>query len=98
MSKNKAVLFDFDGVFARSFDIAYDMSSRMEPGLTREQYREKFHGNIYNHESLAKLKGVDRDLADKEWFDEFSPKLLETEVEVGMEEVVKILSDNYQLL
>lgn len=48
MSKDKFVLFDFDGVIADSFVLASALAKRTCTHLDAEQYRSAFEGNVYD--------------------------------------------------
>ncbi len=42
----KIIIFDFDGVIADTFDVAHAVKQMEYPGLTTDEYRSKFSGNI----------------------------------------------------
>lgn len=48
MRKEKITIFDFDGVIANSFEIAFAINKISRPAITRERYRKLFDGNIYD--------------------------------------------------
>lgn len=53
----KSIIFDFDGVIHDTFELAYRINSRIEKDkLSRDQYREIFMGNIYNHKIITPEK------------------------------------------
>lgn len=60
MRKEKIIIFDFDGVIADSFEIAFAINKISRPAITRERYRKLFDGNIYDakYEETA-VKEVD---------------------------------------
>lgn len=45
--KTGLIFFDFDGVIADSFAIAYETNQKIHPGMTEDEYRGAFEGNIY---------------------------------------------------
>lgn len=51
--KIKAVIFDFDGVIHDTFEIVYKINKQLNPGLTREEYRCFFDGNLYKHPKIT---------------------------------------------
>ena len=44
-----AVIFDFDGVIHDTPKLAYSINNKIDPGLTFEEYKDYFNGNLYNH-------------------------------------------------
>ncbi len=42
----KIIIFDFDGVIADTFTVAHAVKQMEYPGMSEEQYRAKFNGNI----------------------------------------------------
>jgi phosphoglycolate phosphatase len=44
----KAIIFDFDGVIADTFDISLEIAKQINPSLTREIYLDMFMGNVYH--------------------------------------------------
>lgn len=49
MSKNeKIIIFDFDGVIADSFHVAFQVSQLARPALTEDRYQAMFNTNIYD--------------------------------------------------
>jgi phosphoglycolate phosphatase len=45
----KAVIFDFDGVIADTFEIAYGISTEIGYRVSKEEYRKMFDGNLFSH-------------------------------------------------
>lgn len=51
----KAIIFDFDGVIHNTFELAYAIELVVLDGhLTRDEYRDYFNGNIYNHKTIIR--------------------------------------------
>jgi phosphoglycolate phosphatase-like HAD superfamily hydrolase len=46
MEKRNFVLFDFDGVIADTYEIAYRVGTMVCPAMTRDDHRRKFEGNV----------------------------------------------------
>lgn len=46
------IIFDFDGVIHDTFEIAYGVSYRLH-GISKENYRDIFNGNIYQHKIVT---------------------------------------------
>jgi len=46
MTKDKFILFDFDGVIADSFSAAFAVNKKVFPSITEQEYRDRFLGNI----------------------------------------------------
>lgn len=51
----KFIIFDFDGVIHDTFELAYKINVEVLGNcLTREDYRDFFNGNIYDHVKVTK--------------------------------------------
>ncbi len=46
--KKGLIFFDFDGVIADSFAVAYETNKKLCPDSTEEEYRSAFEGNIFD--------------------------------------------------
>ena len=94
--KKQFVLFDFDGVIADSFALAYDVARIIhhEANLDEANYRRWFEGNVYE---LIK-DTVPGGLRYEQYSATFSPRM-EKEVKLfdGMDEVVRTLAGAYTL-
>jgi len=53
----KIVIFDFDGVFLDNYELHYTLSQKQIRGITREEHRQLFDGNV----SVEREKLSDRD-------------------------------------
>lgn len=89
------VLFDFDGVIADSLHLGHDVARIVhdEPGMTLNDYRSLFEGNVYHT-----LEKTGRERRDEEYFAAYAPRMDEevTLVE-GMRESIDTLSGEYTL-
>jgi phosphoglycolate phosphatase len=90
MDKTKVVIFDFDGVITDTFAFCYEIHNTAHP-LSEEDYRAKFEGNI--NDALKKTQKP----ASNFW-DLYTPQLLECKPNLGIEEIIKILSGKYSLV
>ncbi len=88
------VLFDFDGVIADSFALAFDVGRTIHPHLTEDSYRALFEGNVY--ESLKAIDPTDR---SHEYFSLFEPRAkAETHLIPEMDKVVAELAEEHPLI
>lgn len=94
--RKKIVLFDFDGVIVDSFDISYQAASKVHPGLTKEEEKDFFNGNIYD--AKGEMGEKDTSATDEVFFTEYVPLLFDLVPVKGMAEVIKELSEMYQLI
>ncbi len=93
----KFVLFDFDGVIADSFENAFEVNQKFTPGLTRDQMRSRFLGNI--NESWEKENGRQATAADdKEFFDAYVPALFRSPIVPGILLALESLAKRYTLI
>lgn len=85
----KTILFDFDGVIADSFNIAFETAKMKRPTLTFESYKDKFKGNIseavytepeidikfsYQEEYAGKMQGLKLSTSKKKVLDDLSER------------------------
>ena len=49
----KALIFDFDGVIHDTLEMAYRINQIIMPGLSPEEYKDFFNGNIYKHKKIT---------------------------------------------
>ena len=95
MPHKNFVLFDFDGVIADSFSLAFDVARTFNPELDEAAYKRLFEGNVY--ESIKRLNGG-RPVNSEEYFALFEPRFLkETRLVEGMPRVISDLSKSYVL-
>lgn len=100
MLGRKFVLFDFDGVIADSYSVAWDTARTMCAHMTDEKYRAMFEGNV--HERHGAIMSEDHGPEchhDLDWFGIFTPAFEEkARLFDGMREVVESLSHAYILI
>jgi phosphoglycolate phosphatase len=91
MKKEKIIIFDFDGVIADSFEIAFAVNKIFRPTITRESYRKLFDGNIYD----ALLQWP----AEKEidFFAEYGERFKALGINSTVTSIIKELSGNFRL-
>lgn len=98
--RRKFVLFDFDGVIADSYSIAWQTAQTMCTRVTEDEYKAAFEGNV--HERHDEMMSADHGSAcrhDLDWFNIFTP-LFEEKAQLfrGMGEVIEELSHSHVLI
>ena len=96
--KNKFILFDFDGVIADSFNIAFETAQTRCPSISEVDYRKKFEGNIneIKHSETFHDNECNHDL---DWFEIYTPKIKSgCTLFSGMKEVILNLEKEYMLI
>jgi len=96
--KNNYILFDFDGVIADSFSHAYAVNKMIYPGLTDEEYKKRFEGNINDWKKTgSEHKSESRH--DVDFYTEYLPRLRsQVKIFPGMEKAIEDLSRQYSLI
>jgi HAD superfamily hydrolase (TIGR01549 family) len=89
-SKNKIIVFDFDGVIVNTFALCYEIRNAHYP-LSQDSYREKFEGNI--NDSIKKVKQPILN-----FFEQYTPSLMKCGPIEGMPDLIKKLSEKYNLI
>lgn len=100
LTTRKFVLFDFDGVIADSYGVAWDTARKLCVRLTDEKYRSLFEGNVYERHGvvLAEEHGPECH-HDLDWFPIFTPAFEErAKLFSGMREVIEKLSHTHVLI
>jgi phosphoglycolate phosphatase len=93
----KNVLFDFDGVIADSFGAAILANKMINPGITDNEFRDLFNGNI--NDIKINLPEDKAKKADKQFFDTYIPLVMKlARVFPGMTDAIVKLSKNYNLV
>ncbi len=92
----KAIIFDFDGVIADTFDFAYKINHQLFPELTVEEYRSLFEGNINDHR-WGTISDEERQKHNEHFFSLYQPELMKLGIVPGMDKVIKEWSQKYQL-
>ena len=94
--KKPFLLFDFDGVIADSFHLAYEVNAKKCPHLTEEEYRKRFEGNINDAEEPVHTADCRPDL---DFFEEYVPRMQqEVKIFAGMSEAITELEKTYTLV
>ncbi len=88
------LLFDFDGVIVDSFEAAYETAEHVLPGLTEQEYRNMFSGNIY---SAIQKKGIadTKPHVDDFYFKHYAPKFQNLLPFPGIVEAIQTLSGQF---
>ena len=90
------ILFDFDGVVADSFGLAYSVNRSIFPDLEEGEYRQAFEGNI-NDWAKEKMQGRHR--TDVDFASTYAERAdAEISLVSGMKEVLADLSRRYTLI
>lgn len=99
-AQRRYVLFDFDGVIADSFHVAYRVVQKKCAHVSEADYRRAFEGNINDWEESLRMQEHGPECQhDLPWFDHFTP-LFQDEVLPfpGMDEVLRGLREKYVLI
>ena len=78
----KAIIFDFDGVIHNTFELYYGINKKINPTVTREEYKDFFNGNIYENKKATGPAPIDKffELQGKE----FEYLIIEEEIRVEL--------------
>ncbi len=93
--KKKFILFDFDGVIADSFAPAYETIKLIYTGLTEEDYRKGFEGNIndWNGPLYSECR------KDIDFFSEYIPRFKEcATIMPDVPQAIAELANKYTLI
>ncbi|OGG57518.1 hypothetical protein A2853_04070 [Candidatus Kaiserbacteria bacterium RIFCSPHIGHO2_01_FULL_55_17] len=100
LTARKFVLFDFDGVIADSYVVAWETARTLCKRVTEKEYKEAFEGNV--HEKHDAMMGRDHGPEcrhDLDWFSIFTPAFEESaRLFEGMRGVIEKLSHSYVLI
>lgn len=96
----KFVLFDFDGVIADSYAIAWQTARVMCKRVTEAEYKNAFEGNVHErHDDMMSADHGSDCRHDLDWFSIFTPMFEErARFFDGMKEVIEQLSHEYILI
>lgn len=96
----KFVLFDFDGVIADSYAVAWTTARKLCTRITDTEYRGLFEGNVYErHDILLSENHGPECNHDLDWFSIFTPAFEEkAALFSGMRDVIERLSHTYVLI
>jgi len=92
------ILFDFDGVIADSFSVAFEVNKMVCPHLTENGYKKRFEGNINDWEKNDE-KHTNKCRHNIDFFKEYVPRMKNSVTVVsGMKEILEELSKTYNLI
>lgn len=91
MKKEKIIFFDFDGVIADSFDIAFEINQMMRPTLTREKYQQVWDRN------LADVEYIEEIAREVDFEKEYSKKYRDLSLCENIKASIEDLTKNYHL-
>ena len=86
----KVIIFDFDGVVHDSFDVLRTAQQYSIPGLTEDEYRDFYNGNIYRNKQITK------EVADK-FFEVQNRLYKDLVIEKDIKEELLLLARDYSL-
>jgi phosphoglycolate phosphatase len=86
------IIFDFDGVIINEFEEHYSFYKKRIEGLTKEEFKSLFEGNL--HEKLKSFKERDRGLDPQ---DNYGLYQRSVDVDFKIKEILKKLSKKYVL-
>jgi phosphoglycolate phosphatase len=95
---NKIILFDFDGVIADSFNIAFEVQKIVHPGLTLDGYRNFFDGNVndWSRDFLTSEEEVKK--INQKFTDIYIPRMKNIKIIEGIRETIIELEKSYKLV
>lgn len=98
MTNQKIILFDFDGVIADSFELAFEIHKTICPRMTEHEYRRLFEGNINNWEKTMDVHAL-KCREDRDFFAEYTPRMKkEVRIVPGIKDVIIELGKKYTLV
>jgi len=93
--KEKILLIDFDGVIVDTFDLGMSVNNKLGTGISPDEYRKQFEGNVYENYDDNDEEIVSE---DNEWFKLYTPGMLKLEPVEGVVEAIKTLGEKYTLI
>jgi len=95
--KEYYILFDFDGVIADSFKLAFEIQKMIYPYLDESAYRKKFEKNINDWEDpINNTEGCRQNI---DFFAEYAPRMKkEIQIIPGIKDIIINLEKNYKLI
>jgi len=98
--KRKIIFFDFDGVIADSFEMAFGVNKMVtkETRMKKDDYRSLFDGNINDWKKTSSLSKQEKDRIDKEFFEIYDPLMKKIKIIPGIKNVLKKFSKDYLLI
>lgn len=95
----KVILFDFDGVIVDTFSFCYRIMSERYGGISQDEYRSKFEGNI--NDAVKKpqdAKPADPAAKPFDFFGRYTSALLACQPNQEIFGVIRELAATYQLI
>lgn len=89
-NERPVINFDFDGVIFDSFEMNLAITNQYYPGISADEYREQFLGNVYNH---ARVTSMDPDV----WFNDYKRESKKHVIFPGIVEILQELHKKYNL-
>lgn len=90
-SKEKIIIFDFDGVIVDSFHVALEVNQIARPTLTKERYQAMFNTNI------SDAKHTDPEVTEIDFFTEYGKRFKTLGIETEVKESIIQLSKQFPL-
>jgi len=90
----KMILFDFDGVLVDTLSICFSLNAENNAGLSLEEYKSFFTGNVYNSKRTDGSSMTYRD----DYFDQYAKKTRELKVPQEIKDILKNLSTKYKII
>ncbi len=98
-AKKKIILFDFDGVIADSFEIAFEINKIIDPNIvTESDYRNLFYGNINDWGRKSSYGKEEINRINEEFFKRYIPQMEKVKMFPGMKAVIAELREKYILI
>ncbi len=95
--KRKIVFFDFDGVIADSFSIAFEINKIIDPNIVSENdYRKLFDRNIAEW-AVNSIPKEELDKISREFFKKYIPQMKNVKIFPAMKKVIAKLGKIYTL-
>lgn len=88
----KVLIFDFDGVIEDNYELHFELSQKQITGLTREEHRKLFEGNLHVERAKLEARNTGFDLKKH-----FNSKKLEATINPEIKETLVQLSKRYTL-
>lgn len=89
--KEKIIIFDFDGVIADSFHVAFEVNRLARPALTEDRYQAMFNTNIND------AKHTDPVVNEIDFFTEYGKRFQTLGIDSGVKKAVIQLSKQFPL-
>ena len=96
MEHKKLVMFDFDGVLVNTIDLAFYLTEKRNPGLTKEYFHSFNNGNFLENYFKAVGEGKIKDVAD--WDEVYLKGLMELSTHDIISKLVSDLAKDYILV